>query len=533
MKSLKTQLNLLTFAIMAGLCTVATEVKAQETVLPQLGSSAGELITPAQEQQYGAYMLYQLRHLNYILDDPLIDAWLQTMGHRLGASSDDPKQPYTFFMMRDRQINAFATLGGYIGVNAGLVLTANNEDEVAGVLSHEISHVTQKHVLRSVERAKKDQIPIMLAALATIIVAQSSNSSSSDDATMAAVVGSQALLIQRQIDYTRSNESEADRIGIQTLYRSNYNPEALGDFFARMESTGRGNSGGYQAPDYLKSHPVTSVRISEARDRAYKIQQDHTDLGINNALSNNPLLPDFAQTSIGTNRSFRQNTDFLWAKERLRVLSAGSPTIALSEYRNGVDGFQRHLSDEQKYGMALAYIENRQGAQAELILNDLFKIYSNNLWISIARAEAAEMANKSTLAQSRFEHLLTQYPNNRAVIIAYAQFLIKQNDRALAARAQTILRSLSNDSNQDIIYQRSYARACELSGDLLRAAEAYAEVTYLNGRVDDAINQLTALLRNDDLDYYQRARIEARIIYMKPISLELERQGIRPEQQGS
>lgn len=518
---------------MVSLLTVTTGIKAQDTVLPQLGSSAGDLITPEQEQQYGAYTLYRLRQLDYIVDDPLIDIWLQTMGHRLGAASDNPKQPFTFFMMKDRQINAFATLGGYIGVNAGLVLTANSEDEVAGVISHEISHVTQKHVLRSVERAQKDKIPIMLAALATIIVAQSTNSSSSDDATMAAVIGSQALLIQRQIDYTRSNESEADRIGIQTLYRSNYNPEALGDFFARMESTGRGNSGGYQAPDYLKSHPVTSVRISEARDRAFKIQQTHKDITLQQIPTNNPLLPDFAKTSTTINQSRNNQTDFSWAKERLRVLSASSPITALAEYRNGVDGYQRSLNDAQKYGMALAYNENRQGTNAEPILNDLYTKYPNNIWISIARAQAADMAKKSALAQTRFEVLLQQFPYNRAVIIAYAQFLIEQNNREMAARAQVILRTLSNNSNEDVVFQNSYARACELSGDTLRAAEAYAEVTYLNGRVDDAINQLTALLRNDDLDYYQRARIEARIVYMKPISLELQRQGIRPEQQGS
>ena len=123
-------------------------IQGQETLLPELGSSAGDLITPEQEQQYGSYTLYQLRQKNYILDDPLLDVWLQTLGHRLGASSDNPKQPFTFFMVRDRQINAFATLGGYIGINAGLILVAKSEDEVAGVLSHEISHVTQKHVLR-------------------------------------------------------------------------------------------------------------------------------------------------------------------------------------------------------------------------------------------------------------------------------------------------------------------------------------------------------------------------------------------------
>ena len=121
--------------------------QAQEK-LPDIGSSAGELLTPARQAEYGAMMLRELRNYGYLLDDPLVNDWLQTMGTRLGSNSDQPRQPYTFFVMKDRQINAFATLGGYIGVNAGLVLTAEREDEVAAVLSHEIAHVTQQHVLR-------------------------------------------------------------------------------------------------------------------------------------------------------------------------------------------------------------------------------------------------------------------------------------------------------------------------------------------------------------------------------------------------
>ena len=124
-------------------------------------------------------MLAQLRHYDYMLDDPLIDGWLETLGDRLGAASDKPQQPFTFFMLRDRQINAFATLGGYIGVNAGLVLAAEREDEVAAVLSHEIAHVTQEHVLRAVERAQRDQMPILLAMLGAIVVAQAAGGNSS------------------------------------------------------------------------------------------------------------------------------------------------------------------------------------------------------------------------------------------------------------------------------------------------------------------------------------------------------------------
>lgn len=525
--------TLLGLALAAGL-VAAVPATAQETALPELGSSAGELITPQQEAQYGAYTLYQLRQMNLVLDDPLIDAWLQTMGHRLGASSDNPKQPYAFFMLRERQINAFATLGGYIGMNAGLVLTARSEDEVAGVLGHEISHVTQRHVVRSVERAKKEQIPIMLAALGMVIAAQSAggDSASSDDATMAAVVGSQALMMQRQIDYTRANESEADRIGIQTLNRAGYDVDALGDFFARMESAGRANSGGYTAPDYLRTHPVTATRISEARDRAQKIKQDASALKLDSRAGNNPLLPGFAQPAA-LRRGEGIGNDFPWIKERLRVLSAASPGAAITEYRRGVDGFEAKPGDAQKYGLALAYIGHRQGADAEALLGTLHKAHPDNLYVALARAEAAQVAANPALAQTRYEQLMRQYPGNRAVILSYAGFLLEQDDPAQARRAQDVLRRLAAGTGEDVVFQRTLARAYELSGNGLRAAEAYAEVSFLNGRVDDAIGQLTALLKNDELDYYQRARIEARITEFTPISLELKRQGIKPEQQGS
>lgn len=532
MKFRLTQKKHLVVALSCCLTLSAGIACAQETSLPELGSSAGELLTPEQEQQYGGYTLHQLRQYNLILDDPLIDAWLQTMGHRLGSASDNPKQPFTFFMMRNRQINAFATLGGYIGMNAGLILKAQSEDEVAGVISHEISHVTQKHVLRSVERAKKDQIPIMLAALGMIVAANAaSNGNSASNASMAAMVSAQGLMLQRQIDYTRSNESEADRIGIQTLYRSGYNPNALADFFVRMESIGRSNSGGYTAPDYLQSHPVTAIRISEAKDRAFKIQQNHVGPQISRAPSNNPLLPDYGKPG-NPNNARPASDDFAWAKERLRVLSAPSPAVALSEYRRGIDGFENGLTDPQKYGMALAHIENHQGSAAEPILNSLINTYPNNLWISIARASAAQSLHNTALAQTRYEQLLSRFPKNHAVILSYSQFLLEQNDKRLALRAQEILRTISNDSAEDIVFQRNFARSFELSGNTQRAIEYFAEVAYLSGRVDDAISQLSALLKQDDLDYYQRARVEARIAELKPISLELERQGIKPEQQG-
>ena len=256
----------LTFAL------AALNVPAQDTRLPDIGSSAGEVLGPAQQAEYGAMTLSQLRHYGYVLDDPLIEGWLQGVGHRLGASSDNSAQSFTFFMLKDRQINAFATLGGYIGTNAGLVLAADREDQVASVLSHEIAHVTQNHVLRGVERAERDSVPILLAMLGAIVLAQSS-SNSGGDATMAALAAAQGLMAQRMIDYTRANESEADRVGIQTLARSGYDPNAMAEFFTSLQAVVRVNRGGERehTPDYLQTHPITITRIGEAKERAAQL----------------------------------------------------------------------------------------------------------------------------------------------------------------------------------------------------------------------------------------------------------------------
>src|SRR5690606_36449041 len=196
---------------------------------------------PAQERAYGAMMVRQLRGYGLVLDDPLLEGYIEGLGYRLASDSDRPRQPFTFFLMRSRQINAFATIGGFIGVNAGLILTAEREDDVAAVLSHEIAHVTQRHVLRAVERAQRDQLPILLGMLGAIIAASQAGSG---DGVQAAMIGGMSLMQQRQIDYTRSNEHEADRLGIQTLARAGYEPLAMADFFGRMERQMRGNLGG-------------------------------------------------------------------------------------------------------------------------------------------------------------------------------------------------------------------------------------------------------------------------------------------------
>ncbi len=535
-------------AVVLGLAVAAPLAPAQDSGLPDIGSSAGELLTPARQAEYGGMLLRELRNYGYLLEDPLLDDWMQSMGGRLGADSDQPRQAYTFFLLKDRQINAFATLGGYIGVNAGLVLTAQREDEVAAVLSHEIAHVTQQHVLRGVERAQRDQVPILLGMLGAIALAQAAGGNSSGDASQAAMASAMGLIQQRQIDYTRANESEADRIGIRTLARTGYDVDAMAGFFERMSQSMRGNRGGdrERTPDYLQTHPVTTTRISEARERAEQIAKD-TSIRVTTTTpggarteriprsaypasaaenTGNPLLPDALRPWLG-DLSKGGTGQYDWAKERLRVLSADNPQAAIREYERIRQGSANGLTDPQQYGLALARLKSNNPAAAAADLAPLLDRHPGSLWLALALGESESRSGKPAAANQRFAALLSDSPNHRAVALTFAQVLNEQGGRDSGLRAQAVLRPLLGRSAADPMFQQNFGRANELAGDVARAGEAYAEAAFLNGRPEQALLQLQNLKKREDLDYYARARIDARIASITPQVLELRRQGIR------
>lgn len=528
------------------LALAAPLAASQESRLPDIGSSAGELLTPARQAEYGGMMLRELRNYGYLLEDPLVADWLQTMGNQLGADSDNPQQAYTFFMMRDRQINAFATLGGYIGMNAGLVLTAEREDEVAAVLSHEIAHVTQQHVLRGVERAQRDQIPILLGMLAAIVAAQAAGGSSSGDASQAAIASAMGLMQQRQIDYTRSNESEADRVGIRTLDRAGYDVDAMAGFFARMAQATRSSRGNERdrLPDYLQTHPVTTTRISEAQQRAEQLRRnqvtgvtsvpggqrverfDPRTVTLPETRSDNPLL-SIPVTLPSQILARGDSGQFGWARERLRALSATTPSMAVREYEALRRETGRPLTDAQRYGLAVSHLQAGNGRAARTELEALAAEHPGTLWIELALGEAESRSGDPTQANRRFDGLLQRLPLDRAVALTYAKVLNEQGGREAGMRAQAVLRPLLGRAGDDPVFQQHFARANELAGDTARAGEAYAEAAYLNGRPEQALIQLQNLKRQSDLDYYARARIDARIAVITPEVLELRRQGIR------
>jgi predicted Zn-dependent protease len=521
-------LHALSAALAAALLS-APQATAQSRpeALPQMGSSAASLITPADEARYGAMLMRELRRQDLLVDDPLVEAWLQGLGFRVAAASGEPDHGYTFFMMADRRINAFATLGGLVGMNAGLVLTAQREDEVAGVLAHEVAHVTQRHVLRSVERSQQMQLPTMLAMIGALAAASQSSSRSADDAAQAAVVGAQALMAQMQIDYTRSNESEADRIGIETLARAGFDPLGIADFFGRMERASRGNTGGWQAPEYLRTHPVTTTRIAEARDRAAAMASKVAATPIAVARDEHLLLPP-EHRPVADGASARPS-EFHWARERLRVISAPTARDAVAEYA-GIDAASAR--PEVAYGKALALMRAGRAAEASTRLEGLLADDPSHLWLRLAAAEALHRAGRPVEATRRFEGLLGDYPQHRAITLTYAEALNERGDPESGRRAQALLRPMLAGGSSDLLLQQRFARASELAGDANRAVEAHAEAAFIAGRAEDALKQLDTLKQRDDVDYVQRARVEARMAEIMPVVLEMRRIGLRPEDQG-
>jgi predicted Zn-dependent protease len=310
------------------------------------------------------------------------------------------------------------------------------------------------------------------------------------------MVSGTALMQQQAINFTRHNEYEADRIGIQTLARAGYDPKAMGMFFWRMQRALRGDGQG--VPEFLRTHPVTTTRISEAKNRAERMQAGPP--------------PDAVEPER-----------FLLMRERARVLGGTDSTQLVAFYRQAVESSTGEVPAHLRYGLALALTRSARAGEAVEILRGLAEAEPDSVIYALALAEAEALAGMTTDALARLERLNRKHHGNRAIGIAYGEMLVATGHPERAREAVEVLRPLVAAAPGNALLQLTFARASELSGDLVRAGEAHAEVALIDGRFDDALGQLNALLRRPNIDYYQRARIEARIAEVTPIALEQRR----------
>ena len=507
---------------------------AQDNIrLPDLGSSANALISDQQAKDYGGAMLRQMRALDMVVDDPLLDDYINNLGYRLVAACDRPKDHFAFFIVKDPEINAFAAPGGYIAVNSGLITITRSESELAGVIAHEIGHITQNHLQRAFEASKKDA-PLMALVLLGAIAAGAG--AQAGDAAGAILLGGQGLIEQKQINFTRKDETEADRVGIQTLARAGFDPNAMAAFFERMSDTLRAGSGGDSLPPLLQDHPVTTTRISDAKARAgaliamQKERPSGTTLDPAQwARSTAPIAYVRDPTRLLADADAHTKSDlntYALMRERVRVLAGDAPQLAIY-YGSNLQQQPHFDTPANHYGYALALTRSGRSDKAIAELKPLLAAHPDNTPLRLAIADARLQDGQRSAALAIYAQLNAESPGTPAVALGYAKALIEAGaSKTQASQAAELLRPMLDDSEDPDIF-RTYARASEKAGFVARAGEAYADASYLSGRPFDALEQLKRLLKRDDLNYYARARIQARIAELTPLVLELRKRKVK------
>lgn len=452
---------------------VQRSAHAEPIVLPQLGQPADAALSPQQEDEIGANIVAQMYHYDYVLDDPELADYLTGLGWRLAAHSSDQPPQLTTFWVRDPRINAFALPGGYIGFNVGLLLAAQTESEVAGVMAHELAHVTQRHLARSVE-AQEGTGMATLAMFGLMLAAMLSGSADAD-AVMGAMAIGQSALYQQQISFTRSNELEADRIGIRTMVAAGFDPRGVVSFFSRLEQQSRLYGAG--VPEILRTHPVNSRRVAEAEARASTV----------------PL------------RNVPDSLEFSLMQARARVLVAARSSEPMAFYRDQLKAGSNNPG--VRYGLALTLQQSGLLDEAATILRPLLAAYPQHPGINLLMAAVDESAERSDLAVTRLQRVIDWYPRHAPTILGLAHALIESG---APTKAREVL--LSHEQAYDTVHgtYRLLADAALKQGN--QAEAGYQMANYLIARGDQggALAQLDTALLRADIAEYDRARLAAK-----------------------
>ena len=446
--------------------------------LPDLGDVSQELISPQMERQIGEQSMLQIRSDKSYMDDPELSDYLNQLGGRLVANSPEPGQPFVFFAINDKAINAFALPGGFVGVNSGLILLAQNESELASVLSHEISHVTQHHYARMVSGTRYDS----LAALATLAVAILAARNSPQSAT-AGIIGAQAGAMQHQLNFTRQHEQEADRIGLGILEKSGFDTRAMPAFFERMQKATQLVEG--NTPSYLRTHPVTHERIAEVGDRVQQLPYH--------------LVPD--------NLDFQLMRSRLTANEMLPEEAVAYFDAALGEKKFGNPVAHR-------YGLVLALLRNHQPQRAVQEFAVLHKQAPLNATIETLGGRIKQLDKQDNEVIAYYRTALKNFPEHHALIYDYAEVLLQ--DRRYNDALKLLDEQVNRDGNDPKLYELE-ARAYAALG---RHQEEHHMLAYnyiLHGDLRGTIDQLELAKRSGN-DYYQLSTIETELKQYREIA---------------
>jgi predicted Zn-dependent protease len=440
--------------------------------LPELGDASQTVLSARDEEKIANQILKQVATSEDVLDDAEVTDYLQALGKRLGASSPDKQQKFYFFVLQERSINAFAMPGGVIGVHTGLFTSSNSESELASVLGHEIGHVTQHHLARMLASQKYDMFKNIAATALALLVMRSN-----PQAGMGAMTAASAAGIQRQIDYTREHEREADRVGLTILQDAGFDVRAMPAFFNTLQRATRFSDG--NMPSYLRTHPMTSERIA--------------DMG--NRVQNLPY------------KQVNESPAFSLMRAKIRAFQ-GAPSQMIEEFKNNLDEgrFQNELSEH--YGLAYAYLRANQAKNAQQEVQWLEQHGMVNPYLVTLKALTLAKLGQVAEAEKQFVQGLQKYPQHRMLAQGEAELLIRSNQWPQAVTF--IQKQLSMFPEDPKLYDW-LAAAYQGQGKQMLRHQALGESYVRKYDIPRAIDQFEIASKAKDGDFYLQSKVEARL----------------------
>ncbi|MDF0606042.1 M48 family metalloprotease [Neisseriaceae bacterium TC5R-5] len=441
--------------------------------LPDLGEVADASLTLVEENKIGRQAWQQMQEAGVILDDAEVSAYLQDIGGGLSSSVKLPGVSFTYFVVNDNAINAFAMPGGYVGVNIGLILATQSEGELASVLGHETAHVAQRHIAR-MKAASSATSPILL--IGTILAAALASKAGGGDAAMGAVSAGMGLSVSNQLAFSRDFEREADRIGMQYMSQAGFDVRNMPEFFQRLQQTERySNSAAFA---FLRTHPVTVERISEAENRALdypvKMRED--------------------------------SVSYLLVREKLRVLTMGADE-AVSYYQSALARGLYLSEGAQWYGLSLAKLRQHDVAGALQALNKARGKLANHPMLYGQEVAIASESRNWPLARQAVDNGLQRFPNSMSLQLARIDVAIASGDNKTALE---LLRVQLNNRPTDASLYRRQANVY-VDKDPLRYHFALGSAFYYEQRYSPAMEQFQLASKAKGEDFYLRSSLDARV----------------------
>lgn len=470
----------LTFSLL-----VSEPLKAQTNfTLPDLGTSALQALPLEKEQAIGEVMMMQIRGSSPVINDPVLDEYLTTIGRKLVANANDVRFPFSFFWINNSEINAFAFYGGHVGVHTGLIAQADNESQFASVLGHEIAHVTQRHLARRIQQQQDNSaltIAGMIAGILATVVAP--------DAGIAIISASQTQSAFSQLTHSRSAEQEADRIGMQTLNNAGFDPRASSEFLTKLAAQIRYK---YKPPAFLLTHPLPESRVSDVRLRAEQF----------------PV------------RLMNASLEFNLAKSRVLARYDNKP-------ENAEDLFRKLLRENSynntalKYGLAISLLDQKKLDEAAPILDELLKNDPKNLFYIDTHTDLL-IAQKKADEAVKFLADLNQYrPNNQVITLNYANSALEAEQYELA---ENILKSFLLEKPDHNLGKQLLADAYKKQDKLASYHEANADVLAQYGAYLKAADEVQKALNFvEPTQLVKQQRLKALLTQYRLLQKELAR----------